>query len=108
MQGTQPQPQPPTPAPWPNGVIARYLTVAGAHVDLTHKLTLPPESEPFATLATCTGCPATKEVGHWTASHSYADGVKEERDEERADSLARDWAQRHAETCRAMPRPEVS
>ncbi|MFF2964256.1 hypothetical protein ACFVT1_36435 [Streptomyces sp. NPDC057963] len=71
--------------PWPDGVVARYLTVGGATVDLTIRLTLPPSPEPF----------------------NGGEPV-EEHTPETADEQARAWAQSHAETCRAMPRPEAA
>lgn len=91
---------------WPEGVIARYLTVGGATVDLTVRYTLPPEPEPFATLASCTGCPAAKETSHYRARYTSTEpfGV-DEHIPEAADEEARVWAQAHAATCRAMPKP---
>jgi GMP synthase-like glutamine amidotransferase len=92
------------PAAWPEGVVARYATVGGAHVNMTHRLTVHNPPEPFATLAACTGCPASEEVNHYrlvwglTAQH-------EEHHPEAADRDAREWAQAHAEKCRALPRP---
>jgi hypothetical protein len=88
--------------PRPEGVIARYLTVAGATVDLTHQLTVVIPPEPYATLAACNGCPASSEHNHYrmvwglTAQH-------EEHDPKAADQDARDWAQAHASECRALP-----
>ncbi|MFH9072697.1 hypothetical protein [Streptomyces alboflavus] len=63
--------------PWPDGVIARYLTVAGATVDLTRR----GEHADYR----CTGC------GY--AGHRWVERV------------AREHAQGHAEKCRALPRP---
>ncbi len=92
---------------WPKGVIARYITVGGATVDLTYRMTVSNPPEPFATLATCGGCPASEEFNHWFGSGShFNDTYKEEQDQERANKAAREWAQSHAEKCRAMPRPE--
>ncbi|MDX3336908.1 hypothetical protein [Streptomyces sp. ME02-6979.5a] len=85
---------------WPTGVIARYLTVGGATVDLTHRLTVHTPPKPFATLASCAGCPATEEVSHYRSNWG-----EEEHDPEAADADARIWAQSHAETCRAIPKP---
>jgi hypothetical protein len=97
------------PQPWPTGVIARYLTVGGAHVDLTHQFTVNTPPEAYATLATCTGCPDTEQFRHWFGYGSEADGTYTEApDQKRADNQARRWAQDHAETCRAMPRPEAT
>ena len=97
-------------AAWPEGVIARYITVGGATVDLTHRLTLPPDPEPFATLATCTGCPASEERSHYRTYYGaggFLRDAKEEHEAEAADADARAWAQSHAETCRAMPKPSA-
>ncbi|MFH8336939.1 hypothetical protein [Streptomyces sp. AM6-12] len=71
----------PTTEPWPDGVIARYLTVVGATVDLTHT----DKGEP---ISYCTGCGDSR----FPNSEIYI----------------RNEAQRHASTCRALPRPAVS
>lgn len=65
---------------WPEGVIARYLTIAGATVDVRG-------SEHSASM-TCLGCGA-----------GYA-SFGERR--------TRELAQGHAEKCRALPRPEAT
>jgi hypothetical protein len=65
--------------PWAPGVIARYLTVAGATVDVRG-------SEHNASM-TCLGC-----------CEGYA-SFGERR--------TRELAQGHAEKCRALPRPAV-
>lgn len=88
----------PTPAPWPDNVIARYLTVGGATVDLTHR-----HSE---TRSKCSGCGTHKD--HTTKDFYYSHGEPvyfQNRDT--ADHNAREWAQTHAETCRAIPRPDT-
>lgn len=85
MQRTEHQPQPPSPTPWPDGVIARYLTVVGAHVDLT--------GEGYNTKGVCGGCQGTPSTDGYHSSHI---------------DVARLWAQRHAERCRALPRPAVT
>jgi hypothetical protein len=93
--------------PWPETTIARYVTVGGATVDLTHQLNMLTPPEPYATLATCTGCPASSEHNHhrmvWGLIAQY-----EEHHPTLADRDARAWAQAHAETCRALPRPAVT
>lgn len=97
--------------PWPEGVIARYLTVGGAAVDLAIKQV--PHLHPDGisgtrglTLAACTGCPASTDFSHGRVHHgSYSDW--EVHDPQAADVEARAWAQSHAETCRAMPRPSA-
>ncbi|MEV6102639.1 hypothetical protein [Nocardia sp. NPDC051981] len=101
-----------TTAAWPTNVFARYLTVAGSSlgrddlaVDLTHRLTIHNPPEPFATLATCTGCQATEEASHWRSHYPFAGALEEKHEPEAADKRAREWAQAHAEKCRAMPKP---
>src|SRR5688500_10783698 len=74
----QRQPQQPTPqtvytpwqVPWPEGCIARYWTVAGATIDITHGDRTTPTDDGIGetrnhTTATCTGCPAAEEFSHW-------------------------------------------
>ncbi|WP_318201068.1 hypothetical protein [Streptomyces sp. SCL15-4] len=67
---------------WPEGVIARYLTVVGATVDLT--------GEGYDTKGVCGGCAGTPYTDGYGSSHI---------------DVARRWAQAHAEKCRALPRP---
>ena len=96
-------------AAWPEGAIARYWTVAGATVDLTHGNRDYPTDDGIGenrnhTLATCTGCPATEEFSHWQVVKrmTFDDKV---RDPQPADDKAHEWAQAHASVCRALPRP---
>ncbi|MGW1102735.1 hypothetical protein [Streptomyces sp. NPDC002540] len=83
---------------WPEGVIARYLTVGGATVDVTYA--------PADDLrAACQGerCPwRDREVTEISCNDSA-----EDIDRKIADVLPPlQWeAQAHAETCRAMPKP---
>jgi hypothetical protein len=72
-------------------VLARYLTVGGATVDLT-------PSGSAAVHAECTGCGDGDRF-------TYGVGIGMTQDEERNEALqsARPWAQQHAERCRAMP-----
>jgi hypothetical protein len=72
--------QAPQQTAWPEGVIARYLTVAGATVDLT--------GGGDYTRTRCTGCGDGGAPGLWW-------------NERRANELA----QGHAEKCRALPKP---
>jgi hypothetical protein len=76
------QPAGPFADSWPDGVFARYLTVAGATVDLVKAK---PESG-YVDGGDCTGCDYHID---WTP-------VK----------FARQKAQAHAETCRALPKPD--
>ncbi|MGW7020852.1 hypothetical protein ACWGGS_16100 [Streptomyces decoyicus] len=71
-------------AAWPEGVIARYLNLGSGTVDIADK----GEESYWRYAAACTGCPAT--------------------DETDVEDFARNWAQSHAEKCRAMPRPAAA
>ncbi|GGO55846.1 hypothetical protein [Streptomyces lasiicapitis] len=86
-------------AAWPEGVIARLLTVAGATVDLSY------ESGSGTIVAVCTG-----ELCGWTERTDtrslYTDTPEQERER------FEDWlpttkkrAQDHAGRCRLLPRP---
>ena len=86
----------PTPEPWPEGVIARYLTVAGALVELT--------DGPDHITGTCTGCP--KEA--WPYPFSYDPTCSGFRMDSYVKRDATSWAQNHAGQCRALPRPAVT
>jgi hypothetical protein len=76
--------------PWPEGVVARYVTVAGGTIDITDGAGRRPHWH-------CTACPATSHgayTGPWGDPFTRGD--------------IHEQAQEHAETCRAMPKPEVS
>lgn len=95
---------------WPEGTVARYLTVGGATVDITHGDRYTPTDDGIGqtrnlTLATCTGCLTPKEFSHWRLIKGMV-ADREERDPEAADRDAREWAQSHAEKCRALPKPD--
>ncbi|MEV7154884.1 hypothetical protein AB0N77_09695 [Streptomyces misionensis] len=75
----------PATEPWPDGVIARYLTVAGATVDLT--------GSDYGADGICNGCQTTPSKSGYSSSHI---------------DVVRMWAQRHASECRALPRPAVN
>jgi hypothetical protein len=93
---------------WPEGVIARYLTVGGATVDITERAGYTTSTDPTETVATCTGC-GTAEKIEWTQQvwNHTTDRMVDEHDEggRRSTQKMRGWAQCHAEDCRAMPRP---
>ncbi|MFF8716182.1 hypothetical protein ACF07T_32825 [Streptomyces sp. NPDC015184] len=72
MQNTRPFTE-----PWPKGITHRYLTQAGATVDIA--------GSGNSTSYRCNGCPF--------GSTGWAERV------------AHEHAQGHAETCRALPRP---
>lgn len=83
---------------WPPGVIARYLTVGGATVDITED-----ELSPLC-FSTCTGC------GDYELCPDPYTGTSlvynnEENVRERSLGVARTHSQAHAETCRAMATP---
>jgi hypothetical protein len=97
----QRQPQQPTPEPWPEATIARYLTVGGALVDLSHDTYYLADTEPNTTIARCGGCDAHHQEqwsGYAYRSNNGSSG---------ADTEAGKWAQAHASECRALPRPAV-
>jgi hypothetical protein len=85
MQGIDPQApkHDPRTAPWPKNTIARYLTVAGATIDLRR-----PTNDNGALHGECGGC------------DEYF-GIN-------ADSIVKPKAQAHAEKCRALPRPAAT
>ncbi|MFF9688971.1 hypothetical protein [Streptomyces sp. NPDC014623] len=88
-------------ATWPEGVIARYLTVGGATVDITHDTLTAEDTEPNVSVAACGGCLAYTNR-EWRLRADRWDNGKVWSDE-----AAHAWAQSHAETCRAMPKPSA-
>jgi hypothetical protein len=106
---------------WPEDVVARYLTVAGATVDVTTphierqvgehatvsigdglSVRTRPETVIDVTItARCSACLDSDESTYLGMYPSALDGI--------VDSLSgraiRNWAQGHAEKCRALPRP---
>jgi len=90
---------------WPEGVIARYLTVGEATVDITHRDETQ-DGKKKATRAICTGCKAVT-VQTWADSYPNhrRPGRTEFQNQDKGDRAARAWAQKHAETCRALPVP---
>lgn len=88
-------------------VIARYLTVGGATVDLTAEIS---NGEVGNSLnceykAACAGC----KHSHQTDGGSWWDTQEARQELMEAQNLGgrsiRNWAQAHAETCRAIPQP---
>ncbi|MFE9886849.1 hypothetical protein [Streptomyces scopuliridis] len=76
---------------WPEGVIARYLTLAGQSLgvpDLAVEIAIN-DADPDERLYVprCKGC----------GEYDWRDNTHE--------LAARNWAQGHANKCRAMPRP---
>jgi hypothetical protein len=102
MERTDQQPQQPTPGtgPWAEGVIARYLTVAGATVDITYA------SHSGLIVATCTGCGNVERTN--TGGLLTDPPEKEDARIEKALPESRELAQAHASECRALPRPAVT
>ncbi|WP_329338525.1 hypothetical protein OG252_23860 [Streptomyces sp. NBC_01352] len=73
------------PTAWPEGVSARFLTLAGellGDADVTVDVSV----DDIQANARCTAC------GSSSAAYGYRDTVRE-------------WAQEHAARCRALPRP---
>lgn len=94
-------------AAWPEGVIARYLTVGGATVDLDRSAD--PADENASrwdwSRATCTAC-GNADAEDWN-TRPYTQLITIPQAEARATRVVREWAQAHAEKCRALPRPAV-
>ncbi|MFF8100132.1 hypothetical protein ACF07S_10210 [Streptomyces sp. NPDC016640] len=91
---------------WPEGVIARYVTVAGATADIKaigiDRQTSVGTITDITITAYCQGC-RQKDVSTYLGMDTSTLG-----DDFFTSSLcddARKWAQSHAEKCRAMPRP---
>jgi hypothetical protein len=92
----------------PSAVIAQYLTVGGATVDLTEESGYTHVTVLTETVAKCAGC-GERHVEEWGWDY-WANKRGEEQPAyqprgEYATPLARRWAQSHAEKCRAIPRP---
>lgn len=105
---------------WPEGVIARYVTVGGATVDLSFNLK---DGIPYAptsngadvrqtvdvtAVGACRGCLEEETA---TRLGTFRSAWEKQAASELAASRflveVRRWAQVHAETCRALPRPTV-
>ncbi|GGU24056.1 hypothetical protein [Streptomyces violascens] len=84
---------------WPEGVLARFLTVAGATVDLTY------ETATGTIVASCTG-----ELCGWS-ERTDTQGLctdTPEQERERFEywlPVTKKRARTHAERCRLLPRP---
>ncbi|MFE9844713.1 hypothetical protein [Streptomyces goshikiensis] len=91
---------------WPEGVIARYLTKAAEilgediTVDVIDHRDPTPQNEGYR--PACGGCGRRSNFDYAVVSALLKTECVTAAAAERA---ARDWAQSHAETCRAMPRP---
>ncbi|MEU1273019.1 hypothetical protein [Streptomyces sp. NPDC005799] len=93
-------PEPSYASPWPEDCIARYLTPAGEHVDITYV------SRAGYLLSTCTGCGNVDDTDTYGLLSDPPE--KEDARIEKALPEAREQAQAHAERCRALPRPTVT
>lgn len=86
--------------PWPEGTAARYLTVGGAYIDITQRPRYIDDPELLDAIATCLGCTTTERFNNteplWGSDDVLAANT----------ATSRVWAQRHAEKCRAMPKPD--
>jgi hypothetical protein len=87
---------------WAPGVLARYLTVGGATVDITQRRRYIDETQLVDGIATCTGCGTDDRFGSVDPECSGGPEHALKRNTEDA----RRWAQRHAEKCRAMVNPD--
>jgi hypothetical protein len=104
-----------TPAAWPENVIARYLTLAGSSLgrdDLTVDITEIDRDERgggvYQTVASCSGCLKEERLQWEDGFYDYSSRFQQLSREEsiqRSETKAHNWAQAHAETCRAMPKP---
>ena len=88
--------QNPTATDWPDGVIARYLTVGGARVNIH------PGSDGSCE-SVCAGCGARESSSGFTHNVSATPGMRREL----AVREAKSWSQGHAEVCCAVPQPEA-
>ncbi|MFH8751080.1 hypothetical protein ACH4GK_31935 [Streptomyces rimosus] len=93
-------------------LIARYLTLAGeAMRDAALAVTVTEIDRDergggvYTTVAACGGCPDTDRFP-W-GDYDYGNRWSELTGQQRAEARAREWAQAHAETCRAMSLPEA-
>lgn len=84
-------------AAWDDNVLARYLTAAGATVDITYT------SHSGLLAATCTGCGQIERTD--TGAMTYDPPEKEQARIEQHLPTNRELAQAHASGCRALPRP---
>lgn len=86
--------------------VARYLTAGGAAVEVTERAGFYNYDGMTETHANCTGCPAAKTFDWGFDPLAVEVGLPQkdlDEDGKLATPQARDWAQAHAEQCRAMP-----
>jgi hypothetical protein len=101
---------------WPEGIVARFLTVGGATVDITehrsdiHTVTTleardagkPERAIDVRYTSGCRGC-QIEMVHDYDVDAAEADGFFAHL--ARTYRSPQEWAQGHAEKCRALPRP---
>lgn len=99
----------PHPLPDPQGVVARYENLVGSDIDLTLHVTTPPtgtgsKSASLLLVLLCTGCGYREQEDRYLYDDSpqtrrafLADGYESVQ--------LKTWAQKHAETCRAVALP---
>ena len=93
-------------ATWPEGVIARYLTVAGATADIKAIGIDRQTSVGTATDITITAyCQACRQKAVFTYLGMDASTLGDDFFASGLCDDAREWAQTHAEKCRALPCP---
>ena len=95
-------------AAWPEGVIHRYLTVAGEAlrdpsiaVNVTEEKSAVPEEEGYRSI--CSPCGEAEFYDYGRTIEGLGRKYVSALDAER---LARKWAQDHAAECRALPKPD--
>ncbi|MFE2710664.1 hypothetical protein ACFXKI_01385 [Streptomyces mirabilis] len=99
-----PKPKPPAPAEPPAGLIGRYATVGGGTVQVIERSGYFGRTEPTETHAACTACPARHTVEWGWSPWDEQAGIPQEGFDEggkHSTPQAREWAQAHAEKCRA-------
>lgn len=92
-------------------VIAHYQTIGGATVEVAERAGFYGYDGMTETHADCTGCPAAKTF-EWGWDPWAAEFGQPQRDFDKhgkqSTPQARDWAQAHADHCRALPTPKES
>lgn len=81
--------------PWPAGTLARFLTAGYGTVDVSRV-----EGTVYS-VAVCSGCLETRKAYRTSEGCLGGRSFAVERNE----SVAKTWAQDHADRCRAMPKP---
>ena len=94
---------------WPEGVVARYLTIAGAALRDPNLCVEVTEHEDDYDTARCAACHAiarySMDSARYAAKRRDGSSGPTLLLPDEPSRLAWEWAQAHAEMCRAMPRP---